>query len=135
LGGVNLALNTKAQYPETKIKEHRLMKGDPKKLYLMIIIVVWLVSAHRVLSLSTSPAWRRVEAAAAFTDEKREFLRDDLRFHSDVIGLRQMLLRHADGEQVLHRRNLVRIDWNQIVADRTKAESEGADSTVDLASR
>jgi hypothetical protein len=120
-----------------KIKEQRLMKGHPKKLHLMIIIVVLLLSAHRVLSLSTStsPARRRVEAAAAFTDEKREFLRDDLRFHSDVIELRQMLLRHAEGEQVLHRRNLVRIDWKQIVADRTKAESEGADSTVDLASR
>ena len=109
------------------------MKGHPKKLYLMIIIVVLLLCAHRVLALSTSPAWRRVEDTAAFTDEKREFLRDDLRFHSDVIELRQMLLRHANGEQVLHRRNLVRIDWNQIVADRAKAESEGTDSTVDLA--
>jgi hypothetical protein len=78
--------------------------------------------------------WRD-EAAAAFTDEKREFLRDDLRFHSDVVELRQMLLRHANGEQVLHRRNLVRIDWNQIVADRAQTASNGADPTVDLATR
>jgi hypothetical protein len=111
------------------------MKGHPKKLYLMIIVVVLLLSAHRVLSLSTSPAWRHDEAAAAFTDEKREFLRDDLRFHSDVLELRHLLLRHADGERVFHRRNLVRIDWNQIVADRAKAESQGTDSTVDLAIR
>ena len=110
------------------------MKGQPKKLYLMIIVVVLLLSAHRVLSRSRSPVWRD-EAAATFTDEKREFLRDDLRFHSDVIELRQMLLRHANGEQVFHRRNLVRIDWNQIVADRAKTASKGADSTVDLATR
>jgi hypothetical protein len=134
LPGVNLALKAKAQYPGMKMKGDRLVKGRPKNLYSMIFILVLILNAQRVLSLPKAPAWRD-QAAAAFNDEKREFLRDEVRFHSDVIELRQMLLRHADGAKVAHRRNLVRIDWNQIVADRTKAETKGADSTVDLAFR
>lgn len=110
------------------------MKNRLNKLYLTIIVVVLLLSAHGVLSLSRAPGLHD-EAVAAFTEEKREFLRDDLRFHSDVLVLRQLLLRHNDGEKIFHRRNLVRIDWNQIIADRAKRATGRPDSTVDLASR
>ena len=110
------------------------MKNRLNKLFLTIIVVVSLLSAHRVLSLSRAPGLND-EAAAAFTEEKREFLLDDSRFHSDVLVLRQLLLRHNDGENVFHRRNLVQLDWNQIIADRAKRATGRPDSTADLASR
>jgi hypothetical protein len=109
------------------------VKGSANYRYAMIVVVIFLLTAHRLMSLTRTPPWR--SGAAVFTDEKREFLRDDRRFQSDVLALRQKLLRRADGGDLLHRCNLVQLDWNQIIADRVKRATGGPDSTVDLASR
>jgi hypothetical protein len=107
------------------------VKGRANYIYTIIVVVILLLSAHHVRSLTGTLRWR--SNGAAFIDAKREFQCDDLRFHSDRLALRQLLLRRSDSAELIHRRNLVRLDWNQIVADRAKRANGASDSTVDVA--